>query len=212
MDSSSGLCQLDNVIISDKLQLSNGSVITTGNCVAGALIFTPYKSNKKLIVSEDSELTIEGNIEQLSGGSDWSGYHSDIIVNGSLNVNGNYQSNTRYSRLYLQNKMPTMFVKGNFSVYEGTFTDDIILVGGNYSNKKFLSGTILVEYNKENAVGDVNNDGIINNVDVAELLKEISNGISFTETDLNIYDINKDEKIDLLDSIIVAMISQKLVS
>lgn len=40
MDSSSGLCQLDNVIISDKLQLSNGSVITTGNCVAGALIFT----------------------------------------------------------------------------------------------------------------------------------------------------------------------------
>ncbi len=29
MDSSSGLCQLDNVIISDKLQLSNGSVITT---------------------------------------------------------------------------------------------------------------------------------------------------------------------------------------
>ena len=104
--------------------------------------------------------------------------------------------------------MPTMFVKGNFSVYEGTFTDDIILVGGNYFNKKSLSGTILVEYNKENAVGDVNNDGIINNVDVAELLKEISNGISFTETDLNIYDIHKYEKIDLLDSII----SQKLVS
>ncbi len=108
--------------------------------------------------------------------------------------------------------MPTMFVKGSFSAYEGIFTDDIILVGGNYSNKKSLSGTILVEYNKENAVGDVNNDGIINNVDVAELLKEISNGISFTETDLNIYDINKDEKIDLLDSIIVAIISQKLVS
>ncbi|GEM_PF-6888151 len=155
MDSSSGLCQLDNVIISDKLQLSNGSVITTGNCVAGALIFTTYKSNKKLIVSEYSELTIEGNIEQLSGGSYRSGYLSELIVDGTLNVSGDYNGSSEYSCLYLQEETSRMNVKGDFTLNcRGNYTDGIITIGANYKSTKVFDGTILKIINKDNLISN----------------------------------------------------------